>query len=154
MQPDTPAEANSGDQRATSEVVASLIANLQALLKTQFELLKLEVTGVARDKGIAVGLFIGAALFGFFVLAFVGVTGAHALALVLPLWAAWLIITGVYLLIAAVGLRGCVWLHLLAPAPRTAPRRVRTVRHLRAARSKPLHTRVGGRSRQPLSSAR
>ena len=101
MQPDTPAEAG-GDQRATSEVVASLIANLQALLKTQFELLKLEVTGIARDKGIAVGLFIGAALFGFFVLAFVGVTGAHALALVLPLWAAWLTITGVYLLIAAI----------------------------------------------------
>ncbi len=102
MQPDTPAGAGDSDQRATSEVVASLIANLQALLKTQFELLKLEVTGIARDKGIAVGLFIGAGLFGFFVLAFVGVTGAHALALVLPLWAAWLIITGVYLLITIV----------------------------------------------------
>lgn len=102
MQPDTPAETGGGDQRPTSEVVASLIANLQALLKTQFELLKLEVTGIAKDKGIAVGLFIGAGLFGFFVLAFVGVTGAHALALVLPLWAAWLIVTAVYLLIAVV----------------------------------------------------
>lgn len=91
-----------GDERATSEVITSLLANLQALLRTQLELLKLEISGIARDKAIAIGLFVGAAVFGLFVLGFVGVTGATALALVLPAWAAWLIVTGVYLLIAIV----------------------------------------------------
>ena len=90
------------DQRSTSEIVASLIANLQALLKTQFELLKLELSGIARDKAVAIGLFVGAGLLSLFVLAFAGVTGASALALVLPAWAAWLIVTGVYLLIAVI----------------------------------------------------
>jgi hypothetical protein len=37
-----------------------------------------------------------------FILAFVGVTGAKALSLVLPEWAAWLIVTGIYTLLAAI----------------------------------------------------
>ena len=90
------------DQRPTSEIVASLIANLQALLKTQFELLKLELTGIARDKAVAIGLFIGAGVLSLFVLAFAGVTVAAALTLVLPAWAAWLIVTGLYLLVGVI----------------------------------------------------
>jgi hypothetical protein len=104
-----PGETGVFDERANSEVVASLIANLQAMIKTQFELAKLEVVGIVRDKAVAIGLFVGAGLFGLYVLAFAGVTGANALMLVLPAWAAWLIITGVYLLVmlvlALVGLR-------------------------------------------------
>ncbi|MFP4636476.1 MAG: phage holin family protein [Nitriliruptoraceae bacterium] len=91
-----------GDERSTSEVIASLVANLQAVLRTQLELLKLEISGIARDKAVAIGLFCGAAVFGLFVLGFLGVTAATALALVLPAWAAWLIVTGVYLLITIV----------------------------------------------------
>ncbi len=104
-----PGETGVFDERANSEVVASLIANLQAMIKTQFELAKLEVVGIVRDKAVAIGLFVGAGLFGLYVLAFAGVSGANALMLVLPAWAAWLIITGVYLLVmlvlALVGLR-------------------------------------------------
>ncbi len=102
MDPDAAPTHRDADDRSTSEVIASLIANLQALLKTQLELLKLEVIGIARDKAVAIGLFAGAGLFIVFVLVFAGVTGAAALSVVLPAWAAWLIVTVAYLLIGVV----------------------------------------------------
>ena len=92
-------EARSVDARSTSEVIASAIANVQALIRTQIELAKLEITSILRDKAIAVGLLVAAGIFGLFVLGFLGVTGAYALMLVLQEWAAWLIVTGIYLLI-------------------------------------------------------
>ena len=102
MDAGSPPADTGGDQRSTTEVLASLIANLQALLKTQLELLKLEIGNIARDKAVAIGLFVGAGLFSLFVLVFAGVTGAAALSLVLPAWAAWLIVTGAYLLVGVV----------------------------------------------------
>ncbi len=97
-----PADAPPGDDRETSEVLTSLFANGQALVTKEFELAKLELTEVVRDKAIAVGLMVGAALFGLFLLGFIGVTVAVALSIVLPPWAAWLIVTVAYLLIAVV----------------------------------------------------
>lgn len=87
------------DSRSTSEVIASTIANAQALIRTQIELAKLEIAGIVRDKAIAVGLLAAAGVFGLFVLGFLGITGAYALMIVLAPWAAWLIVTGVYLLV-------------------------------------------------------
>jgi hypothetical protein len=101
----TPRPESSGagpDARATSEVVASTIAHLQAMVVKEIELAKLEVKEVATDKAIAVGTMLAAAVLGLFILAFVGVTAAKALGLVLPEWAAWLIVTVVYALIAGV----------------------------------------------------
>ena len=91
-----------GDDRPTSEVMTSLFANGQALVSKEFELAKHELSEVVRDKAIAVGLAVFAAILGLFILGFIGVTGAVALSLVLPAWAAWLIVTGIYLLIAVV----------------------------------------------------
>lgn len=94
--------ARSSDARSTSEVIASAIANAQALIRTQIELAKLEIAGIVRDKAIAIALLVAAGIFGLFVLGFLGITGATALMLVLQEWAAWLIVTGVYLLITVV----------------------------------------------------
>lgn len=94
--------AAASDERATSEVLASLLANGQGLLKTEIELAKLELQRIATEKAIAVGLVLGGALLGLFILAFVGVTGAYALMLVVAPWLAWLIITAIYTLIAVI----------------------------------------------------
>lgn len=96
--------AASTDPRTTSEVVASLIANLQALLKTEIELAKLEVSTIVREKAIAAALVVVGALLGLFILAFVGVTAAHAFMLVVAPWLAWLIVTGIYTLIAVIAM--------------------------------------------------
>jgi hypothetical protein len=90
------------DPRSTTEVLTSIVANVQALLKKEIELAKLEVTEIVTARLMAVGMFVGAAVLGLFILGFVGVTGAKALSLVLPEWAAWLIVTGIYTLLAAV----------------------------------------------------
>ncbi|TVP71239.1 MAG: phage holin family protein [Nitriliruptor sp.] len=97
-----PDGARATDERDTSEVIASLLANGQGLLKTELELGKLEVQRIATEKAIAVGLAVGGALIGLFILAFVGVTGAHALMLVVQPWLAWLIVTGIYILLAVI----------------------------------------------------
>jgi hypothetical protein len=90
------------DPRSTGEVLTSVVANVQALVKKEIELAKLEVTEIVTARLTAVGMFVGAAVLGLFILAFVGVTGAKALALVLPEWAAWLIVTGIYTLLAGI----------------------------------------------------
>ncbi len=97
-----PDGAGATDERDTSEVIASLLANGQGLLKTELELGKLEVQRIATEKAIDVGLAVGGALIGLFILAFIGVTGAHALMLVVQPWLAWLIVTGIYILLAVI----------------------------------------------------
>ena len=97
-----PGEAGVFDDRPTSEVVTSLIANTQGLVKTEIELAKLELIGIVKDKAIGIGLAAGGALLGLYVLAFVGVTIANAFALVVAPWLAWLITTAIYLLVAVI----------------------------------------------------
>jgi uncharacterized integral membrane protein len=101
------------DPRATSEVMASAIANGQALVLKEIELAKLEMKRIATEKATAAGLAVAGAVLGLFILAFVGVTGAKALQLVVAEWLAWLIITLIYTLIAGI---------LLAVAARFAGR--------------------------------
>ncbi len=97
-----PGDAGVFDDRSTSEVVASLVTNLQGLVKTEVELAKLEITGIVKDKALGIALALAGALFGLYILAFIGVTGANAFMLVVSPWLAWLIITGIYTLIAGV----------------------------------------------------
>lgn len=97
-----PGTSDADDRRPTSEVVTSLFANGQALAAKELELAKHELSELVRDKAIAIGLAVFAAILGLFILGFIGVTAAVALSLVLPAWAAWLIVTGLYLLVAVV----------------------------------------------------
>jgi hypothetical protein len=108
-----------GDERSTSEVLTSLVANGQALAKKEIELAKLELQEVVRDKAIALGLAVVAAIFGLFVLAFIGVTAAAALTLVVAEWLAWLIVTVAYTVVVATALLIAVKLLKRPPFPRT-----------------------------------
>ena len=91
--------ADEPDGRDTSEVLRSAVANLQQLVKKELELAKLELQEIVTARLLAVALGVTAAVVALFVLAFAGVTGAKALEAVLVPWAAWLIVTGAYLLV-------------------------------------------------------
>lgn len=97
-----PERAAVTDERDTTEVIASLLANGQGLIKTELELAKLELQRIATEKAVAVGLVVAGAVLGLFILAFVGVTGAYALMLVVAPWLAWLIVTGIYTLVTVI----------------------------------------------------
>lgn len=90
------------EQRDVSEIVASLLANGQGLVRTEIELAKLELKKIATEKGIAIGLAAAGALLGLYILAFAGVTAAEALMLVVAPWLAWLLVTLAYLLVAVI----------------------------------------------------
>jgi hypothetical protein len=100
--PTGPDGAVAPDDREVSEVVASLLVNGQGLVKTEIELAKLEIKRIIKEKAIAIALAGAGALLGLYILAFVGVTGANALMLVVAPWLAWLIVTAVYTLVAVI----------------------------------------------------
>ena len=100
--PEGAAGPGASDDRDTSEVIASLLAHGQGLIKTELELAKLELKRIVTEKAIAVGLVVFAAVLGLCILAFIGVTGATALMLVVAPWLAWLIVTGIYILVAVI----------------------------------------------------
>ena len=97
-----PGETGVFDDRTTSEVVASLVTNTQGLVKTEIELVKLEITGIVKEKAVGIGLAVGGALLGLYILGFVGVTAANAFMLLVSPWLAWLIVTGIYTLIMVI----------------------------------------------------
>lgn len=90
------------DPRTTAEVLRSMTANAQALVKKEIELAKLEITEIIVARVMGVAMFLGAAVIGLFILGFVGVTAAKVLAIWLPEWAGWLIVTGLYILVALI----------------------------------------------------
>jgi hypothetical protein len=97
------------DPRSTLELVRDIAANTQTLLRKEVELAKQEVLGAVMARVMAAGALIAAGLLAFFVLLFAALAAAAALDLVLPAWAAALIVAGGFLLLAApaalIGLR-------------------------------------------------
>ena len=85
---------------STVQLVGRMAGDVGTLVRKEVELARQEVTeGItARLKGAAA--FGGAAVMGLFLLGFLAAAGAAALALVMPLWAALLIVAGVFLLLA------------------------------------------------------
>jgi membrane protein len=85
---------------STVQLMGRVAGDVGTLIRKEVELARQEVTeGVtARLKGAAA--FGGAAVMGLFMLGFLAAAGAVALALVMPMWAALLIVAGVFLLSA------------------------------------------------------
>ena len=73
-----------------------------SLARLELELALLEVKLKVAALGIGIGMSLAAAIFGLFGLGFGLAAGAAALALVLPTWAALLIVFGVLVLLASV----------------------------------------------------
>jgi membrane protein len=87
-------------EQSTVELIRSIAADTGSLVKKEVELARKEVTEAvtARIKGVAAMATAG--VLGLIALVFLATAGAWALALVMPNWAAWLIVGGVFLLLA------------------------------------------------------
>ena len=90
------------DGRTPPELITSAVGNLQTLARQEVALLKAQVADAGAHYGKAGGAGAAAAILMLFVLAFLGVAGGTALKLVLQPWAAWLVVAGVFLVLAAV----------------------------------------------------
>jgi len=85
------------------ELVGTLSEKLSQLIRDEIRLAKAEMADKAKHAAAGIGLFVGAGLLAFFALATLIATVVLALDLVLPAWAAALIV-GVALLAVAAGL--------------------------------------------------
>ena len=116
------------DERARQglqELLRSIGTDLSLLIRQQVALAKEEMRGIAAEKATGGALLAAAAVFALFVLGFVSLSGAAALDLVLPRWAALLIVAGIYLVLAVIAV--VIGRNALA-APATPERTKQTVK--------------------------
>lgn len=94
---------DSNSPTSVSTLVNSAITDAQSLVRQQIELAKAEVTQSAKQAAGASGLFLGAAVLGFLAFVFALIAGAYGfVAAGLPVWAGFLIVGGILLLIAII----------------------------------------------------
>jgi uncharacterized membrane protein YqjE len=79
-----------------------LVEQLRRLVAAEFALFKAEMSAKAKSAGVGAGLFVGALVFVFFALAALVTTAVLAFALIVPAWAAALIVAGILLVLAAI----------------------------------------------------
>jgi len=89
------------DPRSTLELVRDIAAESQTLVRKEVELAKQEIIEAIMARVMAAAALGIAGLFGLFVLLFGALAAAAALDLVLPAWAAALIVAGAFVLLAA-----------------------------------------------------
>ncbi len=85
-----------------SVLFGDLKNELTRLVRGELALLKAELSEKLAQLGIGIGMFVGAALFGFFALAVLVTTAVLAFALIVPAWLAALIVAVILLLIAGI----------------------------------------------------
>lgn len=80
----------------------AVVTDISDLVKAEIALAKAEFTEKATEKGLGLGLLVGAGVAGWLGLQALLITVGFALAIVLPGWAAALIVTAVLFLVTAV----------------------------------------------------
>jgi len=89
-------------KRSLGSLVGSLPDLISRLIRGEIALAKTELATKAKEAGVGAGLLVGAALFGFFLLAVLITAGVLGLATVVAPWLAALIVAGVLLIVTAV----------------------------------------------------
>ncbi|MET4053286.1 hypothetical protein ABID81_002662 [Frigoribacterium sp. PvP054] len=89
-------------KRSLGSLIGSLPELISRLIRGEIALAKTELTTKAKEAGVGVGLLVGAALFGFFLLAVLITAGVLGLSNVVAPWLAALIVAAVLLVITAV----------------------------------------------------
>jgi len=79
-------------------LLRSIGSDVTLLIRQQADLAKQEMKEKAGEKAFGGGLLLAAGILALFVLGFLGFAGAAALDLVMPTWAAFLIVAVVYLI--------------------------------------------------------
>lgn len=106
-----------GAKRPIGAVVASAVDGFRTLFRKQVELAKLEVTEAAAVRAKGVGMMAGAGVVGMYAVGFLAAAGATGLAVVLPVWAAILIVAALLVLVAVGLVLGGRRAIRTAPAP-------------------------------------
>ena len=115
-----PGTPPSAARRPLGAVVASAVDGVRTLVRKQVELARIEMTEAVAVRAKGAGMMAAAGVLGVFAVVFAAAAGSAALDLVLPRWAAHLIVSAVFVAIAgALVLAGR---HAMRTAP-TAPER-------------------------------
>jgi MFS family permease len=88
--------------RGTGPLLRSIASDISILVTKQIELAKQELGEMVSTRAQAIGVFAAAAVLGLFVVGFLGMTSAEALDLVMPRWAAMLIVAGIFGILATI----------------------------------------------------
>ena len=95
-------EGPESSDRSIKEILDALRPQMQELVDKQVELARAELVPVGRQAGIAAGLLAVGAVFMLVFLILLSFAGVYLLALILPLWASALIVSGILLLIGGI----------------------------------------------------
>ncbi|GAA4893437.1 putative superfamily III holin-X [Stackebrandtia albiflava] len=87
---------------STAELVHRAVEQTSRLVRDEIALARAELTAKGRQAASGAGLLGGAAFLGFFAFGCLVTAGVIALALIMPGWAAALVVAGVLLLVALV----------------------------------------------------
>jgi hypothetical protein len=92
------------EEQSLGELVATATRDLSLLVSKEVELAKVELGAAAAKAGVGAGLLGGAGFFAFFALVLASFAGAFGFSdgLNIAIWAGFLCMTGVYLLLAGV----------------------------------------------------
>ena len=88
------------ERRPLGTVVASAVDGFRTLARAHVDLAKIEMGEAASVRAKGVGMFGAAAVAAMYAVGFVAAAAAAALALLMPTWAAILIVGAVFLLVA------------------------------------------------------
>lgn len=92
----------SDGKRPIGVVISSIVDGVRTLFRQQVELARIEAGEAVAERAKGAGMMAAAGVVGLFALVFVAASGSAALDLVLPRWAAHLIVAAVFALIAGV----------------------------------------------------
>jgi Na+-transporting methylmalonyl-CoA/oxaloacetate decarboxylase gamma subunit len=110
-----------GTERTIGQLVADATHDLQEIVRGEIDLAKAEIAAGAKVMGRGAGLLAGAGFLGLVGLFFLFHTFARVIAVWLPVWAGYAIVTAFLFIVAAVlGLLGRKALQEAKPAPERA----------------------------------
>ena len=89
-------------RRRLPTLLRAIRDDMSLLGRQQVELSRQEFKEIASEKAAGAGLLTAAAILALFMLGFAAFAGAEGLAIVLPRWAAFLIVAGVFLLLGMI----------------------------------------------------
>ncbi len=98
----TPDGTTPRERRGLFKLIADIPGLIRELIEAEIESLKAEVIGKIKAAGIGAGFLVTAGAFAFFAVLVLTAAGVLALALVLPAWAAALIVGGALLVLAGI----------------------------------------------------
>lgn len=119
-------QSSPGSDASTGELMSQLSSQTSRLIRDELRLAQKEFQDSAKHAGIGAGLFSVAGLLAFFGAAALIAAAVSALALVIPVWAAALVVAAV--LFGAAAVAGIIGRNQTREATPATPRTVETVR--------------------------